>query len=173
MKSSNPRLLRPLALEGRPADSLPTMVSWVRTQRWPQGSGFETSHTCTQCSPPCLYIFTPQEVCVGLCAYMCVFYIYRWFTGNLDIQKYIKYIESKSFLGGSALKNLPMIQKPQETGVWSLGQDDPLEEGMAICSNILAWRIPWTEETGGLLFLGLHRVGHDWSDWAHIHMGSK
>ena len=41
------------------------------------------------------------------------------------------------------------------------------KEGMATYSSILAWRIPWTEEPGGLLSIGLHRVGHDWSDLAH------
>ena len=41
----------------------------------------------------------------------------------------------------------------------SLGQEDPLQEGMATHSNILAWRSPWTEEPGGLQSLGLHRVG--------------
>ena len=45
--------------------------------------------------------------------------------------------------------------------VRSLGQEDPLEEGMATHSSILAWRIPWTEELGGLQFTGSHRVGHD------------
>ena len=43
----------------------------------------------------------------------------------------------------------------------SLGLEDPLEEGMAICSSILAWRIPWTEEPGGLQSMGSQRVGHD------------
>ena len=45
--------------------------------------------------------------------------------------------------------------------VQSLGQEDPLEEGMATYSSILAWKIPWTEEPGGLQSIGLHRVGHD------------
>ena len=45
--------------------------------------------------------------------------------------------------------------------VQSLSQEDPLEEGMVTHSNILAWRIPWTEETGGLQFIGSQRVGHD------------
>ena len=48
--------------------------------------------------------------------------------------------------------------------VWSLGQEDPLEEGMATHSSILAGRIPWTEETGGLWPMGSQRVGHDWRD---------
>ena len=43
----------------------------------------------------------------------------------------------------------------------SLGQEDPLEEGTATHSSIPAWRIPWTEEPGGLQSLGSHRVGHD------------
>ena len=45
--------------------------------------------------------------------------------------------------------------------VKSLGQEDPLEEGMATQSSILVWRIPWTEEAGGLQSVGLQRVGHD------------
>ena len=47
----------------------------------------------------------------------------------------------------------------------SLGGEDPLEEGMATHSSILAWRIPWAEEPRGLQFMGLQRVRHDWSDW--------
>ena len=45
--------------------------------------------------------------------------------------------------------------------VRSLGQEDPLEEGMATHSSILAWRIPWTEEPGGLQSVGSQRVGHN------------
>ena len=54
------------------------------------------------------------------------------------------------FPGGSAGKNLPAMQETQEMQVRSLGQEDPLEEGMATHSKILAWRIPWTEEPGRL-----------------------
>ena len=50
----------------------------------------------------------------------------------------------------------------QETWVWSLGWEDPLEEGMATHSTILAWRIPWTEEPGGLQFMGSQKIGHNW-----------
>ena len=46
------------------------------------------------------------------------------------------------------------MQELQERSVWSQGQEDPLEEGMTTHSNILAWRIPWTEECGGLHFIG-------------------
>ena len=56
------------------------------------------------------------------------------------------------------VKNLPTMQ---ETWVQSLGREDPLEKGMAMHSSILAWRIPWTEEPGGLQSMALQRVGHD------------
>ena len=49
----------------------------------------------------------------------------------------------------------------QETQVQSLGQEDPLEKEMATHASILAWRIPWTEDSGGLLSMGSQRVGHD------------
>ena len=51
----------------------------------------------------------------------------------------------------------------RETQVWSLGWEDPLEKEMATHSSILAWRIPWREEPGGLQFTGLQRVRHDWA----------
>ena len=56
------------------------------------------------------------------------------------------------------VNNLPAVQ---ETWVQSLGQEDPLEKGMATHSSILAWRIPGTGEPGGLSSMGSHRVGHD------------
>ena len=49
----------------------------------------------------------------------------------------------------------------QETQVRSLGQEDPLEKGMATPASILAWEIPWTKESGGLQSMMLQRVGHD------------
>ena len=58
------------------------------------------------------------------------------------------------------VKNLPAMQK---TWVHSLGWEDPLEKGMATHSSILAWKIPWTKEPGGLQSMGLQRV---WFDWA-------
>ena len=62
------------------------------------------------------------------------------------------------FPGGSAVKNQPAIQ---ETQVRSLGQEDPLEKEMATHSSILAWKIPWVEEPGGLQSMGSQRVEHD------------
>ena len=72
------------------------------------------------------------------------------------------------FPHGSVVKNLPTMR------IWgnvvqSPGQEDPLEDGMATHSNILAWRIPWTEEPGGLQSIESQRVRHDWSDLERMH----
>ena len=56
------------------------------------------------------------------------------------------------------VKHLPTMP---ETQVQSLGREDPLEKEMATHSSLLAWRIPWTEEPGGLQSMGSQRVGHD------------
>ena len=53
------------------------------------------------------------------------------------------------------------MQEMQDTQVPSLGQEDPLEEEMATHASILPWKIPWTEESGGLLFMGSQRVRHN------------
>ena len=76
--------------------------------------------------------------------------------------------QQPSFIGGcltslaspvaQTVKNLPARQ---ETRVSSLGREDPLEKEMATHSSTLAWRIPWTEEPGGLQSMGLQRVRHD------------
>ena len=59
------------------------------------------------------------------------------------------------------VKNLPAMQESQETWVQFLGRKDPLGEGMATYSSILAWRILWTEEPGGLQYIRSQRVGHN------------
>ena len=64
----------------------------------------------------------------------------------------------KAFLVAQMVKNLPAVQG---TWVQSLGQEDPLEKGMATHSSILSWRIPWTEVPGGLQSMGSQRVRHD------------
>ena len=64
-------------------------------------------------------------------------------------------------LHGSVVKNLSVMQETQEIRVWSLGQEDTLEEEIATHSSILAWKIPWTEESGGLQSMGSQRVGCD------------
>ena len=58
------------------------------------------------------------------------------------------------------VKNLPTVWETQD---WSLGWEDPLEKGMAKHSSILAWRILWTERTGGLQSMGWQTIGYDWA----------
>ena len=67
-------------------------------------------------------------------------------------------IEAYSCQASKIVKNLPAMWKTQ---IWSLGQEDPLEKGMATHSSILAWRIPWTEEPGGQQSMGLQRGRHN------------
>ena len=61
-------------------------------------------------------------------------------------------------LVAQTVETLPAMQ---ETWVQSLGWEDPLEKGIATYSSNLAWRISWTEESGGLQYMGSQRVGHD------------
>ena len=97
--------------------------------------------------------------------YLCIFYIYVYIY--IHTHTYIwKYM---GFPSGLAVKNLPAMQMPQETQVQSLSQEYPLEEGMATHSSILSWRVPRTEEPGGLQSIGLQRVGHSWSSLVHMH----
>ena len=62
-----------------------------------------------------------------------------------------------TYLVAQTVKNLPVVL---ETQVRTLGREDPLEKGMATHSSILAWRIPWIKEPGGLQSMGLQSVGH-------------
>ena len=74
------------------------------------------------------------------------------------------------FPSDQGVKNLHTTQELQETWVRPPGQADPLEEGLATHSRILAWRIPRTEEPGGLQSTGSHRVRHDRNNIAHMHI---
>ena len=67
-------------------------------------------------------------------------------------------LDPQDFLVAQMAKRLPVVR---ETWVRSLGREDPLEKGMATHSCILAWKIPWTEEPGGLQSMGSQRVGHN------------
>ena len=82
-----------------------------------------------------------------ICIYIYV-YIYYW-----------------AFLVAQSVKNLPAVQ---ETRVWFLGWEDPLEKEMATYSSILAWQVSWTEEPGGLQYVGSQRVRHDWATNTHL-----
>ena len=65
------------------------------------------------------------------------------------------------FFGGPGVKTPYSSASTAQAQVRSLGREDLLEEGMATHSRILAWRIPWIEEPGGLQYIGLKKVGHD------------
>ena len=67
----------------------------------------------------------------------------------------------KDVLASMVAQRLKCLPPMWETRVQSLGQDDPLEKEMATHSSILAWRIPWIEEPGGLQSMGSQRVRHD------------
>ena len=73
-------------------------------------------------------------------------------------QIYMMELLARASLVAQSVKNLPAVQ---ETGVQSLGWEDPLEKEMASHSSILAWKISWTEEPGGLQSIGSQRVGHN------------
>ena len=71
------------------------------------------------------------------------------------------HLDIERFFGGSAVKNLPAMQEPQELCVPSLDGEDSLEEGMTTHSSILAWGLAWTEVPGRLWSIGSQRVRHD------------
>ena len=72
-----------------------------------------------------------------------------------------RFNEKGGFPGGSGVKNLPAMQETREMQLQPLSWEDPLEEEMATHSRTLAWRIPWTEEPGGLQSMGSHRVRYN------------
>ena len=71
------------------------------------------------------------------------------------------------FLSSLLAQTVKSLTVMQETGVWSLSQEDPLEKEMATQSSILAWEIPWTEEPGWLQSMG-HKES-DTTEWLHFH----
>ena len=96
--------------------------------------------------------------------------LYTWIFNHME-QKFNTWaLASGKILNASlvseTVKNLPTTQ---ETCVQSLGREDPLEKGMVNHSSILAWRIPCTEEPGGLKAMGSQRVGYDWATNTHAH----
>ena len=88
------------------------------------------------------------------------FYSLHWCLYFCFANKII-YTVFLGFPGGARRKGLACQCKRQETQVPSLSWEDPLEEGMATHSSILAWKIPWIEEPGGQQFMGLQRVRHE------------
>ena len=98
-------------------------------------------------------------------------YIYIHYT---YIYIHYTYIYIYVYLRASQVVLVVKIQPANAGDLWDVGSipgsGRPLDEGMATDSSILAWRIPWTEEPEGLQSVGSQRVGHDWSDLAHIHV---
>ena len=106
------------------------------------------------------YLLTPFIQCAHPTPYLCpgqppVCFLYLW-----ECFCFIDYTFTRASLVSQRVERLPATQ---ETQVWSLGWEDPLEKEMATHSNTLAWKIPWTEEPGGLQSTGSQRVGHDWA----------
>ena len=92
-------------------------------------------------------------------------YFIMFFELSLDdVFHHIQKIGTCYYVAQRLKRLLPM----RETRVWSLGWEDPLENEMATHSSILAWRIPWMEESGGLWSTGSQRVGHDWATWLSL-----
>ena len=95
-----------------------------------------------------------MDTCTSTVALQCTrsyHNIVNWLYSNIK----------QGFPNGSAVKNLLPMEETQETRVQSLSQEDPLEKEMASHSRILVGKIPWTEEPGGLLSMGLQRFGHN------------
>ena len=92
--------------------------------------------------------------------------IHRDTYNNIKGKRYGYNCIPLGFSGGSSVKNLPAMQ---ETRVRSVGRESPLEEGMATHSIILAWRIPWTKEPGGLQSMGLQELDLTWRLSHHYH----
>ena len=99
------------------------------------------SHTTQPWEVTCYHVGTLNT---GSCVH--------WFRGKIFLET--SYHGIRAFPGGSVVKNPSAMQEPQEMWVGSLGQEDPLEEGMATHSSILAWRIPRTEGPGGPQSMG-------------------
>ena len=81
-------------------------------------------------------------------------------TSGDSLKEDLCHFQAKAPLVAQMVKKLLTMQ---ETWIWSLSRKDPLEKGMASHSSILAWRIPWTKEPGGLQFMEFRRVGQYWA----------
>ena len=95
------------------------------------------------------------QCCVGFCCTtMQISHNYIYIIMYVCVTHTYIYIHTHKYIYRAAM---------QETWIWSLGWEDSLEKGMATHCNILAWRIPWTEEPGRLQSIGSQRVEHDWA----------
>ena len=118
-------------------------------------------------------LLSPEAPVLGLCTPRspCVL---AWFSSVYltAISPRVSYLppkDTRGFPGGSVVKTLPATaQETQVTRVQSLGREDPLEEEMASHSRTLAWRIPWTEEPGGLQSMGSQKSWTGLNTLTHI-----
>ena len=117
------------------------------------------------------YLFTKaqQETGIGIISQV----PWQWRGGGIwkggNQENWWSMGEITGSLGGASGKEPACQSRRQEMRVQSLGLEDLLEEGTVTHSNVLAWRIPWTEEPGGLQSTGSQRVGRNWSDVACTH----
>ena len=91
------------------------------------------------------------------------------FSHRLGFIKYLVIFFLHSLTTETCVTMLLKVYSRQETRVWPMGQEDSMETGIATHFSILAWRIPWTEEPGGLQSMGSQRVRHNWAT-EHTHM---
>ena len=107
-----------------------------------------------------MYVYV--HVCMYTYVCVCV-YIYIYIYTHI-------YICLVDFQGGASGKE-PVCKAGdiRDSGL-NPSREDPLEEGIVAHSSILVWRIPWTEENGGLQSIGSQKVRHGWSDLAHTHV---
>ena len=80
---------------------------------------------------------------------------------NVEVRVSFQTVFFSGYIISLVAQMVKSLSAVRETWVLCLGWEDPLEKGMATHSSILAWRIPWTEESGGLQSMGSQRVGHD------------
>ena len=94
-----------------------------------------------------------------LCCFehLCINFCWHMFSFLLGIYLRVKLLGHMASSMAQVVKNLPAMQETQETQIWSLGREDPLEEGMATHSSILAWKIPW-----GPWWATVHGVAKSW-----------
>ena len=146
-------------------------VLWLPYFTWcgVHGHGILRVHQCC-----CILLlnelpsFFKAEWCVTVCIYPIVFVCSSLMDGWsvsvswllwYEVSKIVKFKEARASLVAQMVKNPPVMQ---ETQVWALSWEDPLEKRMATHLCILAWRIPWTDEHGGLQSMGSQRVRHKW-----------
>ena len=112
-------------------------------------------------------IFGYLKSCIPLECALKHYDVYKWFIWYFSVSDRI------ASLMAQQLKHMPAMQEMQEVWVWFLGQEDTLQEAMTAHSSILAWRIPWTEETGRLQSKGPQRVRHDWATKQAVQQQNK